>query len=78
MSRVAISVPDLGMQTEEIKFGLWLKEVGERVAAGEDLFEVEADKATVVCEALAAGILAETAVVEGTVTTGQVVGYLDA
>ena len=56
----------------------WLRKEGEAVEKGDPLVEVEADKATVVCEALADGILAETAIVEGTVATGQVVGYLDA
>ncbi|MBN2083187.1 lipoyl domain-containing protein [bacterium] len=78
MGRIAIEVPDLGMQTEEIKFGLWLKAAGERITAGEDLFEVEADKATVVCEAPADGVLAELVVQDGPVRTGEVIGYLDA
>jgi len=78
MSKIAIEVPDLGMQTEEIKFGLWLKAAGDNVTAGEDLFEVEADKATVVCEAPAGGVLAELVVQDGPVKTGDVIGYLDA
>ena len=76
--RTEIKVPDLGMQSEEIKFGMWLKQPGERVELGEDLFEVEADKATVVCEAEVAGVLAETIVTEGLLFTGQVLGYIDA
>ena len=78
MARIEVKVPDLGMQTEEIKFGCWLKEPGTQVAAGEDLFEVEADKATVVCEAEAAGTLEETTVTSGAVKTGDIVGYLNA
>lgn len=78
MSRTAIKVPDLGMQTEEIKFGCWLKQAGETVTAGEDLFEVEADKATVVCEAEASGELVETSVDGGVVATGDTVGYINA
>jgi pyruvate/2-oxoglutarate dehydrogenase complex dihydrolipoamide acyltransferase (E2) component len=78
MPRLAINIPDLGMQTEEIKFGCWLKQPGERVEQGEDLFEVEADKATVVCEAEAGGTLAETTVTEGAVATGMLIGYIDA
>jgi pyruvate/2-oxoglutarate dehydrogenase complex dihydrolipoamide acyltransferase (E2) component len=76
--RLEIKVPDLGMQTEEIKFGQWLKAIGDRVESGEDLFEVEADKATVICEAEASGTLAETLVEEGLLFTGQLLGYLDA
>jgi len=78
MSRIAITVPDLGMQSEEIVFGQWLLQPGERIEAGADLFEVEADKATVICEAPASGVLAEYVVTEGQVNTGDVVGYLDA
>ena len=78
MSKTEIKVPDLGMQSEEIAFGLWLKQVGEEVVAGEDLFEVEADKATVICEAPASGVLVEQVVSAGEVQTGAVVGFIDA
>lgn len=78
MSRIEVRVPDIGMQTEEIKFGCWLKAAGEAVAAGEDLFEVEADKATVVCEAEVAGVFAEAVTTGGLVETGDIVGYIDA
>ncbi|HES58109.1 MAG TPA: hypothetical protein ENO21_01620 [Firmicutes bacterium] len=78
MPRIEIRVPDLGMDTEGIVFGEWLIEPGEKIAAGDDLFEVEADKATVVCEAEASGVLAELVVREGEVKTGDLLGYLDA
>lgn len=78
MNSVAIMVPDVGMESEEIAFGLWLKEAGDTVVKGEDLFEVEADKATVVCEALAGGRLSEILIRDGLVKTGDVVGYLNA
>ncbi len=78
MARIAINLPDLGMQSEQIKFGAWLKQPGEQVAAGEDLFEVEADKATVVCEAEASGVLSEQTVTCGELAQGQLLGYLDA
>jgi pyruvate/2-oxoglutarate dehydrogenase complex dihydrolipoamide acyltransferase (E2) component len=75
---VEIRVPDIGLQSEKIKFGAWLKAVGDAVTAGDDLFEIEADKATVVCEAPASGTLAETTVSGGDVRTGDVIGYLHA
>jgi pyruvate/2-oxoglutarate dehydrogenase complex dihydrolipoamide acyltransferase (E2) component len=78
MPRFEIRVPDLGMQSEEIKFGAWLKRPGDSVAQGEDLFEVEADKATVVCEAETDGILEEPVVTEGQLKQGDLLGYLDA
>jgi pyruvate/2-oxoglutarate dehydrogenase complex dihydrolipoamide acyltransferase (E2) component len=78
MSKIEITVPDIGLESEEIKFGSWLKAVGEAVTPGEDLFEIEADKATVVCEAPAGGTLAEITVSGGEVRTGDVIGYLHA
>lgn len=78
MPRIEIKVPDLGMESEEISFGAWLAKTGQQVSAGDDLFEVEADKATVVCEAETSGTLSETAVTAGTVKTGEVIGYIDA
>jgi pyruvate/2-oxoglutarate dehydrogenase complex dihydrolipoamide acyltransferase (E2) component len=77
--RIAITVPDLGMETEEIKFGAWLIQPGAAVTAGVDLFEVEADKATVVCEAEAGGTLAETVIsAPGTeLKQGDLLGWLD-
>lgn len=77
MPRIEIRVPDLGMQSEQIKFGAWLKQPGQTVAAGEDLFEIEADKATVVCEAEADGTLAEQTVTAGELKQGDLLGYLD-
>jgi pyruvate carboxylase len=77
VARVPVVVPDLGMET-----GACLRRVAgrsrRRVTAGEDLFEVEADKATVVCEAETSGVLAEIVVAEGPVKTGDLLGYIDA
>jgi pyruvate/2-oxoglutarate dehydrogenase complex dihydrolipoamide acyltransferase (E2) component len=79
MGRVEIRVPDMGgMKSEKILFAAWLKEPGELVRLDEDLFEVELDKANVVCEAQAEGRLAEITVRGGEVHTGDVIGYLDA
>lgn len=77
MARVEIKVPDLGMESEAMQFGEWLKQAGDQIIQGEDLFEVEADKATVVCEAERAGILSEVVVSGGNVKTGDIVGYMD-
>ena len=78
MSKIDITVPDIGLESEEIKFGSWLKNIGEEVLPGEDLFDLAADKATVVCEAPAGGTLAEITVSGGDVRTGDVIGYLHA
>jgi pyruvate/2-oxoglutarate dehydrogenase complex dihydrolipoamide acyltransferase (E2) component len=78
MRKKAIRIPDLGMQSEEIKFAGWLKDEGDTVTAGEDLFEVEADKATVICEAESSGILRCDVIAARPVKHGDVIGYLDA
>lgn len=75
--RIPIRLPDIGMKSTEIIFGAWLKDVGLPVRKGEELFEVEADKATVVVEAEADGILAEILVSEGAVKEGDIIGYLE-
>jgi len=75
--RIPILVPDLGLESEEIKFGNWLKQAGEPVQNGEDLFEIESDKATVICEAEAGGVLADLRITEGVVHTGDVLGYIE-
>src|SRR5437588_12962225 len=43
----------------------WLKQVGDAVARGEPLFEVESDKVTTEVEAPAAGVLSQIKVPEG-------------
>ena len=56
----------------------WLKNVGDQVAAGEPILELETDKATGEVEAPASGLLAETLVESGqTVAPGQVVGRIE-
>ena len=66
------------MKSEEIHFGAWLVEPGGRVNIGDELYEVEADKATVVFEAEAEGVLAQIIVEEGLVKEGDILGYIDA
>jgi pyruvate/2-oxoglutarate dehydrogenase complex dihydrolipoamide acyltransferase (E2) component len=78
MSRIPIILPPLGMKSEEIQFGSWLVELGAVVNNGDDFYEVEADKATVVCEAEASGVFAEAVVSEGKVKEGDVLGFIDA
>ena len=77
-NRIEIRVPEIGMASQEIKFGGWLKKPGDFVEAGDELFELETDKATVVCEAENSGTLAEVQVEEGAVKEGGLLGYLNA
>jgi pyruvate/2-oxoglutarate dehydrogenase complex dihydrolipoamide acyltransferase (E2) component len=53
-----LHLPDLGASTGEAELVVWLKAVGEHVAAGEPLLEVQSDKANVEVEATASGTLA--------------------
>ncbi len=78
MSIIPIKLPPLGMKSEEIHFGVWLARVGERVLPGQELYEVEADKATVVVDAETGGVLESVVVSEGAVHEGDILGYLNA
>jgi pyruvate dehydrogenase E2 component (dihydrolipoamide acetyltransferase) len=60
-----IGMPRLSDSMEEATVIRWLKRPGDAVAKGEELVEVETDKATVVYEAEVAGILEEILVDEG-------------
>lgn len=74
-----VLMPQLGETVAEGKILAWFKTVGDPVAAGERLFEVETDKVTLEVEAIDAGTVAEirTAVGE-TVKVGTVVARLAA
>jgi pyruvate dehydrogenase E2 component (dihydrolipoamide acetyltransferase) len=77
---IEITVPRLGWSMEEGSFCRWLKSDGELVREGDELFELEGDKATQVVESFDAGILRiET---DGpqpgdVVKVGQVLGHLE-
>lgn len=78
MSAVPIKLPPLGMKSEKIHFGAWLAGVGERVLSGQELYEVEADKATVVVDAEETGVLESVLVTEGLLHEGDILGYINA
>jgi len=62
---IEITMPKLSDTMEEGTILRWIKRVGDRVAAGEVLAEVETDKADMELEAEADGTLAEIRVQEG-------------
>jgi len=71
-------MPRLSDSMEEATIVAWLKQPGEAFARGEPLVEVETDKATVVYEAEADGVLAEILVSEGaTAALGEPIARLD-
>ena len=59
MSLHEVQIPKLGMDTTECELKGWLVNVGDRVAVGAELVEVETEKTAVVIEAEVAGIVRE-------------------
>jgi pyruvate dehydrogenase E2 component (dihydrolipoamide acetyltransferase) len=76
--RVEVRMPNLGSDMDSGKVAAWLKQVGDPVARGEVIAEIETDKTTVEMEALSAGTLAEiVADVGSEVAVGEVIAYLE-
>ncbi len=78
MTRTEIRMPNLGYGMETGKIGAWLKGVGDTVARGEPIAEIETDKTTIEMEAVAAGTLVEIVAEAGSeVPVGEVVAYVE-
>ncbi len=78
MARIAIEMPKLGYDMESGRIGSWVKQVGDRVARGDVLAEIETEKSTVEMEALAAGTLVEIVADAGAeLPVGETIGWLD-
>ena len=74
---VEIHVPELGESVTDATVGRWLKNQGDRVAAGEAIVELETDKINFEVEAEQDGVLESIAKGEGeTVGIGEVIGTL--
>lgn len=72
-----IQVPEIGESVSSGILAAWLKHDGDSVAEGDEIFELETDKATLSVPSPAAGAL-RIAVAEGEeVEVGQVVGTVD-
>lgn len=54
---IKVEIPTVGESISEVQIGQWLKAEGEWVASGEDLVEIETEKASVQIPAPAAGYL---------------------
>ena len=65
MTAVEIVMPRLSDAMEQGTIVRWLKDVGDQVEVGDELVEVETDKATVIYEAEVAGLLSAILVREG-------------
>jgi pyruvate dehydrogenase E2 component (dihydrolipoamide acetyltransferase) len=78
MARIPIEMPKLGYDMESGVVSGWLKRVGDVVARGDVIAEIETDKSTVEMEAMAAGTLAE--IVHGPgdeVPVGEPIAWLE-
>ncbi|MUL41272.1 2-oxo acid dehydrogenase subunit E2 [Streptomonospora sp. PA3] len=72
-----IYMPRLSDTMEEGVISSWVKNVGDKVASGDVLVEIETDKAVMEYEAYEDGYLVQQAVSEGdTVPIGAVIGYI--
>jgi pyruvate dehydrogenase E2 component (dihydrolipoamide acetyltransferase) len=77
-TRAEVKMPNLGYDMEQGKVVSWLKSVGDHVARGEPLAEIETDKTTVEMEASLSGVLLEIVCPEGAeAPVGAVIAYLD-
>jgi pyruvate dehydrogenase E2 component (dihydrolipoyllysine-residue acetyltransferase) len=75
---VAQEIPKVGLVMEEVKVVRWLKNVGDKVVAGEPLLEVETEKSVVEIEAAATGRLTQILVqVDGQALVGDQVGWIE-
>lgn len=72
-----VIMPQLGETIAEGKVASWFKQVGDKVAAGDNLFLIETDKVSMEVQAIEAGTLTEIRVPAGeTVPVGTVVAIL--
>lgn len=78
MSRIAIEMPNLGFDTQTGRILEWRKRIGDRVARGDAVAEVETEKSAVEVEALASGLLVEILHGPGDeVPVGEPIAYLE-
>ncbi len=76
---IEIRVPTLGESIVEATVGKWLKQVGDTVAAGEMLVDLETDKVNVEVAAEQGGVLEQIVKSEGqNVGVGEVIGMIGA
>jgi pyruvate dehydrogenase E2 component (dihydrolipoamide acetyltransferase) len=73
-----VLMPQLGETVAEGKISTWFRSVGDRVSAGDNLFEVETDKTAMEVPTTFAGVIAEIRVPAGaTVPVGTVVAVIE-
>ena len=74
-----IRIPKLGMDTTEAEIKTWLVKVGDRVAPGAPLLEVETEKTDVVIESQVAGVVREIRATPGSIVAigSEVIGLIE-
>jgi pyruvate dehydrogenase E2 component (dihydrolipoamide acetyltransferase) len=78
MARIPIEMPKLGYDMEAGKVSGWIRKVGDKVARGDVIAEIETDKSTVEMEATASGTLAEIVHDAGDeVPVGETIAWLE-
>ncbi len=76
--RIAVEMPNLGHDIETGKIVAWVKKIGDSVARGDVIAEVETEKVTMEVEAFDAGVLVEIVQdVDAEVATGELIAYLE-
>jgi 2-oxoglutarate dehydrogenase E2 component (dihydrolipoamide succinyltransferase) len=73
-----VRIPDVGESITQGVIAAWLKDNGDQVDEGEDLFELDTDKATLAVPSPAAGVLTIMAQDGAEVAIGQVVAAIEA
>ena len=75
---VEVKVPSFGESVSSVVLVEWLKKVGEAVASGEELVEVESDKATKKCVSPSAGVVTKLLKAAGdSADIGEVIALID-
>jgi pyruvate/2-oxoglutarate dehydrogenase complex dihydrolipoamide acyltransferase (E2) component len=73
-----ITLPRVGETVDSVYLVTWLKQVGDQVNEGEDLLEVETDKAQVTVQSPATGKIAQLLFsVDAEIKTGDVIAILE-
>jgi pyruvate dehydrogenase E2 component (dihydrolipoamide acetyltransferase) len=76
--RIPIELSQLGYDMETGRIAAWTRDVGDVVARGDVIAEIETEKATVEMESLASGTLVEIVHPAGSdVPVGEVIGWLE-
>src|SRR5712691_9465480 len=72
-----VLMPQLGETVAEGKIKTWFKSVGDKIAPGDNLFEIETDKVTMEVPSISAGVLSEIRVPEGEIApVGAIVAVI--